>query len=78
MNDIANSLRNNSGSGANSVPNAITARAGFLLQTLRPVLDGIGSNVLTPILRNLLGLRLGEIDVNLMTLNCQARAHLVY
>jgi uncharacterized membrane protein len=57
---------------------AITALTGYVLQLLRPVLDAIGSNVLTPILHDLLGLHLGQIDVNLRTLNCQARAHLVY
>ena len=75
---IASSLDGNSSAGGDSVPNAITALTGYLLQVLRPVLDAVGSNVLTPILRDVLGLHLGEIDVNLRTLNCQARAHLVY
>ena len=75
---IASSLDGNSSAGGDSVPNAITALTGYLLQVLRPVLDAVGSNVLTPILRDVLGLHLGEIDVHLRTLNCQARAHLVY
>lgn len=78
VNEIAGSLDGNGGGGANAVPNAITALTGFLLQTLRPVLDGIGSSLLTPLLRDVLGLQLGQIDVHLQTLNCQARAHLVY
>lgn len=75
---IASSLEGNSSAGGSSVPNSITALTGYLLQMLRPVLNNIGNQVLTPILRDLLGLRLGEIDVHLRTLSCQARAHLVY
>ena len=75
---ITSSLDGNSSASGNTVPNAITALTGYVLQLLRPVLDAIGSNVLTPILHDLLGLHLGQIDVNLRTLNCQARAHLVY
>ncbi len=78
VNEIANSLNGNSSGGGDSVPNAITALTGYLLQVLRPLLDGIGSSVLTPILHDVLGLHLGQIDVHLRTLNCQARAHLVY
>ena len=78
VSEIANSLNGNSASGGESVPNAITALTGYLLQLLRPVLDAIGSSVLTPILHDVLGLHLGQIDVHLRTLNCQARAHLVY
>lgn len=76
--EIANSMDGTQAGGGDSVPNAITILTGYLLQALQPILDALGSNVLTPILQNLLGLRLGEIDVHLMTLNCQARAHLVY
>ncbi len=78
VNEIANSLNGNSSAGGDTVPNAVTALAGYLLQALRPLLDGIGSSVLTPILHDVLGLHLGQIDVHLRTLNCQARAHLVY
>lgn len=76
--EIANSLGGNATAAGKSVPNAVTALASYLLTALKPILDGVGTNVLTPILQNLLGLRLGEIDVHLMSLNCQARAHLVY
>ena len=78
VNGIASSLDGNSSAGGETVPNAITSLTSYLLQVLRPVLDAVGTNVLTPLLRDVLGLRLGEIDVNLRTLNCQARAHLVY
>lgn len=78
VNEIANSLDGSSSGGGESVPNAVTALTGYLLQVLRPVLDAIGSSVLTPILHDVLGLHLGQIDVHLRTLNCQARAHLVY
>lgn len=76
--DIANSLGGNTATGGDTVPNAITALTSYLLPALRPALDEVGSNVLTPILNDLLGLRLGEIDIHLQSLNCQARAHLVY
>lgn len=76
--EIANSLNGNTSGGGDTVPNAITALTGYLLNALRPLLDAIGSSVLTPILRDVLGLHLGQIDVHLRTLNCQARAHLVY
>lgn len=78
VSEIANSLNGNTSGGGDTVPNAVTALTGYLLQALRPVLDAIGSSVLTPILHDVLGLHLGQIDVNLRTLNCQARAHLVY
>lgn len=76
--EIANSLDGNTSGGGDTVPNAVTALTAYLLQAIKPMLDAIGSSVLTPILRDLLGLHLGEIDVHLRTLNCQARAHLVY
>lgn len=78
VSEIANSLDGSTSGGGDSVPNAVTALTGYLLQVLRPVLDALGSSVLTPILHDLLGLHLGQIDVHLQTLNCQARAHLVY
>lgn len=78
VNEIANSLNGNTSGGGDTVPNAITALTGYLLQALRPLLDAIGSSVLTPLLHDVLGLHLGQIDVHLRTLNCQARAHLVY
>lgn len=76
--EIANSLNGSTSGGGDTVPNAVTALTGYLLQVLRPVLDALGSSVLTPILHDVLGLHLGQIDVNLRSLNCQARAHLVY
>lgn len=76
--EIANSLDGDTSGGGDTVPNAVTALTAYLLQAIKPMLDAIGSSVLTPILRDLLGLHLGEIDVHLRTLNCQARAHLVY
>lgn len=78
VNEIAGSLGGNTSGGGDTVPNAITALTGYLLQVLRPVLDAVGSNLLTPLLRDVLGLQVGRIDVHLQSLSCQARAHLVY
>jgi len=63
------------GSGTNS--NAFVSLLGFLLQALQPALDSIGSQVLTPILQNVLGLDLGQTTVNLQSLQCH-RVQLVY
>jgi uncharacterized membrane protein len=63
------------GSGTNS--NAFVSLLSFLLQALQPALDAIGTQVLTPILQNVLGLDLGQTAVNLQSLQCH-RVQLVY
>lgn len=40
------------------------------LGILRDLLNALGSSVLTPLLQNLLGLHVGEVDVHLQDLNC--------
>lgn len=76
--ELANSIKNSSSAGGHTVTNAVTALTGFALQLLQPLLDGIGTQLLTPILRNTLGLQLGQVDVHLQTLQCEAVPQLVY
>lgn len=61
-------------SGGGTVSNTLTVLTGLL----KPVLNAVGNTVLTPILRDVLGLRLGETDVNMMSLKCGGTARLVY
>ncbi|EJL71688.1 putative membrane protein [Variovorax sp. CF313] len=56
------------------VSNALAVLAGLL----KPLLDAIGSSVLTPLLTNVLGINLGQIDVNLKSLDCKGLPMLVY
>lgn len=60
-------------SGGN-ISNALAVLSG----TLRPVLNAVGSTILTPLLQNVLGLHLGETDVKLMDLQCGGNARLVF
>lgn len=78
ISEIADSLRNSSGSGSTSTPNAVISLVGFLLQLLQPILDAVGTQILTPLLQNVLGLHLGQVDINLRTLDCNAAPSLVY
>lgn len=56
------------------VSNALSVLAGLL----KPLLDAIGTSVLTPLLQNVLGIDLGQVDVNLKSLDCKALPMLVY
>lgn len=62
-----------SGSGG-AISNALS----YLTGLLRPVLNAVGSSILTPLLENALGLKLGKIDVHLEKLNCNAEPTLVH
>lgn len=75
---IADSLKNSSSGGGTTAPNALISLVGFLLQLLQPVLDAVGTQILTPLLQNILGLHLGQVDINLRTLDCNAAPSLVY
>jgi uncharacterized membrane protein len=72
--DISNALAGASGPAGN--PNAIVGLLGFLLKSLQPILDGLGSRVLSPLLDDL-GLDIGHTDVHLQSLQC-SRTRLVY
>lgn len=79
--EVKGVLSGNSSSGGTTVSNSLLATLGLLLDplvnALAPALNSIGSSILTPLL-DLLGIKLGQADVKLHTLSCQARAHLVY
>ncbi len=60
--------------GGGTVSNALTVLAGML----KPVLNAVGSSILTPLLQNVLGLHIGETDVNLIDLQCGGNARLVF
>ncbi|CAA0088008.1 Uncharacterised protein [Zhongshania aliphaticivorans] len=57
--------------------NALVFLTGLLLEVLRPVLDAVGNNLLMPLLDNLLGLQLGQTEVNLLGLNCDGHSKLI-
>jgi hypothetical protein len=65
------------GGGTGTSSNAFVSLLGFLFQALQQPLDDIGSNVLSPILTNTLGLDIGQNTVNLQSLECH-RVQLVY
>lgn len=72
---IQTSLANSSlAASGGSISNELATVAGIV----RPLLDTLGSSVLTPLLNNVLGVRLGVTDVNLIKLNCSGEARLVY
>lgn len=77
-NEISNSLKGSATSNGHAVPNVLTALVGFVLQLIQPLLDGLGKQVLTPLLRDTLGLNLGQVDVHLQSLDCKAQPMLVY
>lgn len=50
----------------------------YLTGLVKPLLDALGSSVLTPLLQNVLGIDLGVTDVHLIKLNCNGEPRLVY
>lgn len=66
---VSSSATTNGTSASNSIS--------ILVGILKPTLDAIGSSVLTPLLSNVLGLNLGNTDVKLMGLQCNAEPWLV-
>ncbi|WP_354357763.1 TadG family pilus assembly protein [Variovorax boronicumulans] len=73
-NMIKDTLSSTSNSSGGAVSNALSVLTGLL----KPLLDAIGSSVLTPLLQNVLGINLGQVDVNLRSLDCKALPMLVY
>jgi uncharacterized membrane protein len=59
------------------VTNALIAPLGQVIGLLQPVLDRIGKQILQPIVTQLLGSNLGQVDVHLQSLQCH-RVQLVY
>ncbi|MGJ7500543.1 TadG family pilus assembly protein [Variovorax sp. ZT5P49] len=73
-NMIKDALSANSSGAGGAISNAVSVLAGLL----KPLLDAIGASVLTPLLTNVLGINLGQVDVNLKSLDCKALPMLVY
>ena len=73
-NMIKDALQTNSNGLNGSVSNAVSVLAGLL----EPLLNAIGSSILTPLLTNVLGINLGQVDVNLKSLDCKGLPMLVY
>jgi len=73
-NMIKDTLQTNSTGAGGAVSNAVSVLAGLL----KPLLDAIGSSILTPLLTNVLGINLGQVDVNLKSLDCKGLPMLVY
>lgn len=71
---IKNALQTNSTGLNGTVSNAVSVLAGMLA----PLLNAIGSSILTPLLTNVLGINLGQVDVNLKSLDCKGLPMLVY
>ncbi|WP_459614872.1 pilus assembly protein TadG-related protein [Bordetella sp. 2513F-2] len=77
MNKLTSLLQDRAPSAHQS--NAVIVLAGALLEALRPLLDGIGERVLKPVVEQVVGLQLGQTDVNLMSLDCDGKGvRLVY
>ncbi|MGC1547193.1 MAG: TadG family pilus assembly protein [Rhodanobacter sp.] len=75
INVISGAITAGGGTGSNS--SAFIGLLSFLLQALQPALNGIGTDVLTPVLTGTLGLELGQTTVNVQSLECH-RVQLVY
>lgn len=63
--------------GSTSLPNSLVAVLGFVVQALQGPLNSLGSQILTPLLTNALGINLGVSTVSLQSLQCHG-VQLVY
>jgi len=57
--------------------NAVVFLTGLLMEVLKPALDAIGNNLLMPIMEDILGLQLGQTEVNMLGLNCGNHSTLI-
>ncbi|CAN7603722.1 TadG family pilus assembly protein [Variovorax paradoxus] len=73
-NMIRDALQSTSSGAGGVVSNAVSVLTGLL----EPLLNAIGSSILTPLLTNVLGINLGQVDVNLRSLDCKGLPMLVY
>ena len=46
-------------------------------EEMQPILDAVGTNLLLPLLQNVLGLQLGQTDISMLGLECRAGSVLV-
>ncbi len=58
--------KSSSGSSGGATSNGLAVTAGVL----KPLLDTVGSGILTPLLQNTLGVHLGEVEVKVESLQC--------
>ncbi|MGQ0618723.1 MAG: TadG family pilus assembly protein [Panacagrimonas sp.] len=73
-----NRLESNLNHSSTSSSGGVVANGlGVLTGILKPVLNAVGSSVLTPLLNNVVGLHLGETDVKLTALSCGGNPKLV-
>jgi uncharacterized membrane protein len=61
-----------------SLGGLISNALSVLIGLLTPILNALGSQLLTPVLQNALGINIGQIDVNLRSLECNPLPMLVY
>lgn len=77
MQQISNTLAATPTAGG--PPNVVLGLVGFLLELLRPALDQIGTGLIKPLIENVIGLRVGQTDVRLMSMDCDGTGvQLVY
>lgn len=75
LNMIQTTLGDTSNSSLGGV---ISNAVSLLVGLLAPVLNIIGQQLVTPLLQNVLGLNIGQVDVNLRSLQCNPLPMLVY
>jgi len=64
---------------AGNPPNALVALAGVLLGGLQQPLNSLGTDLVKPAMEDVVGLQIGQTDVNLMSLECNGKGvQLVY
>jgi uncharacterized membrane protein len=66
---LKNQLAGSQSNGGTTYSNAAIASSGLLVYLLQPILDGLGT-FLSSALNDLLGVKLGLVDVTLLDLNC--------
>lgn len=75
IDEIGGALSANPSGGSTS--NALAVLLGSLVELLKPILDAVGTNLLMPLLQDVLGLQIGQTDITMMGLECRAGAVLV-
>lgn len=66
------------GSSNTTAGSTVNNSLAYLTGLVKPLLNALGSSVLTPLLQNVLGINLGVTDVHLIKLNCSGEPRLVY
>jgi len=74
INELADALDTPAGQ---TQSNALVFLTGLLLEVLKPILNSIGNDLLMPILQDILGLQLGQTEVNMLGLTCSDHSSLI-